>query len=386
MTQVMDGVRRTSVMAMPVLPRRKPVVASIGMESRRYVVGMDGIRRPVTPTPRDVLANIQASAVSAPAMPVTAVLPEAPAAMLSAEASVWQLPSLRLPSIEWQRPAAAFALVVVTTAVSLFAVHAITAPKSTTANAAQDSAPASAPSKSAPGVATVKPGLQSIIDNFVNANTPANWGIVVKDLKTGQTASYQPDRQIASASLYKLFVAERIYQRIDVGQLNYGDPAGGGTGETVDQCLIVMINVSDNDCGRALGGILGWGAQNQALSQEGYTETDMSTPQQTSASDVARLFTRLYDRTLVSPNSEDKFLGLLKDQQVNNRLPQGLPAGTVVAHKTGDLDGVVHDAGIVYGPKTDYLVVVTSGSWNAVGDIPPMFSDLSSQLWSFFEQ
>jgi len=381
MTQVMDGVRRTSAMAMPVLPGRRQVVApQLGDQPRRYVVGMDGIRRPVPATPREVLANMQAPAPLAAVVAATV----AEAATLP-EAAPWQLPSLRLPSIEWRRPAAAFVLVAVATTASWLALHTVATPKSTTANAADTAASAPKPAKAAPGVPETKAGLQSIIDNFVNANTPSNWGIVVKDLKTGQTASYQADRQIASASLYKLFVAERIYQRIDVGQLTSGSPAGGGTGETVDQCLTVMINISDNDCGRALGDILGWGGQNQALRQEGYSETDMSTPQQTSAGDVARLFNRLYDRTLVSPSAEDEFLGLLKDQQVNNRLPQGLPSGAVIAHKTGDLDGVVHDAGIVYGPKTDYLVVVTSGNWTAVGTVPPMFADLSSQLWNYFE-
>ncbi len=98
------------------------------------------------------------------------------------------------------------------------------------------------------------------------------------------------------------------------------------------------------------------------------------------------MFDRLYSGTLVSPSSSQRFMDLLKDQRVNNRLPQGLPAGTVIAHKTGDLDGVVHDAGIVYGPKTDYIVVVTSGPWNTPGNAPSMFADLSQKLWNYFEQ
>jgi beta-lactamase class A len=181
-------------------------------------------------------------------------------------------------------------------------------------------------------------------------------------------------------------VAKGIYQRIDIGQLSYGQAAGGGTGKTIDACLTVMINISDNDCGRALGTILGWGAQNQALGLEGYPQTDLSTPQQTSAADVARLFERLYRGTLVSADSGGRFLALLKSQRVNNRLPQGLPAGTVFAHKTGDLDGYVHDGGIVYGPKTNYLVVVTSGAWNSPTGAPPLFANLSQQLWNYFEQ
>ena len=79
-------------------------------------------------------------------------------------------------------------------------------------------------------------------------------------------------------------------------------------------------------------------------------------------------------------------MALLKDQRVNNRLPVGLPKGTVIAHKTGDLEGVVHDAGIVFGPKTDYLVVVVSGPWAVPGGAPAKFADLSRQLWNYFEQ
>jgi beta-lactamase class A len=237
----------------------------------------------------------------------------------------------------------------------------------------------------APAVVPQKTDLQQILNDFA-ATSSDKWGIVVKDLKTGETATFNPDRQITSASLYKLFVAQRIYQRIDIGQLDYSKPAGGGSGRTIDGCLTVMINVSDNTCGRALGAILGWGAQNQALTAEGYKQTNLAQPQQTSAADVSKLFGRLYDGTLLSPSSTQRFIGLLKDQRVNNRLPVGLPGGTVIAHKTGDLDGVVHDAGIVYGPKTDYLVVVTSGPWAAPAGAPAKFADLSSKLWNYFEQ
>ncbi len=76
----------------------------------------------------------------------------------------------------------------------------------------------------------------------------------------------------------------------------------------------------------------------------------------------------------------------MKDQRINNRLPAGLPAGTSIAHKTGDLDGYVHDAGIVYGPKTDYLIVMTSGPWPGVGNAPAVFADFSSKVFAHLNQ
>lgn len=371
-------------MSMPVMLPKPAVGMQPRAQVRRYVVGMDGIRRPVPLTPREMLANMNAPEPAVVAAPMTAV-----ATAVAELPTPWRMPSLRLPEIEWRRPAAAFALVAMALTAA-WGAHALVTPR-TTANAAEASAAtqsvAPAPSSDAKAAAPAHStaDLQKIIDNFAAAN-PDKWGIVVKDLSTGQTASYHADRQIMSASLYKLFVAQRIYQRIDLGQLDYSAPAGGGSGRNIDGCLTIMINISDNTCGRALGSILGWGAQNQALQVEGYKQTDLATPQQTSAQDVALLLNRLYDGTLLSPNSTQRFMGLLKDQRVNNRLPQGLPAGTVIAHKTGDLDGVVHDAGIVYGPKTNYLVVVTSGSWNAPGNVPPMFANLSQQLWNYFEQ
>jgi beta-lactamase class A len=351
-----------------------PRITARPAAAQRYVVGMDGIRRPVPLTPREMLVNMEAPAVvvEAPVVAAEAVVP----------VPAWRLPSLRLPQIDWKRPAVAFSLIATAVMVSAFGYQAMSTPKTV---ATTVSAPA--PVKSvAPAVAPVpvKEGLQQLIDDFAAANG-GTWGIVVKDLKTGQTASYQPDRQFTSASLYKLFVAQRIYQRIDMGELSYGAPAGGGTGRNVEQCLTVMINISDNPCGRALGSMIGWGKQNQSLEQEGYVTTNLSTPQKTSAGDVARMYDRLYNGTLLSSNSSTRFMDLLKSQRVNNRLPVGLPAGTVIAHKTGDLDGVTHDAGIVFGPKTDYLVVVTSGPWQAPATAAPKMANLSQQLWNFFE-
>jgi beta-lactamase class A len=368
MIHVMDGVRPSGRRQQTVvLPQPKPAVAVLPARPRAYTVGMDGIRRSVLPTPREAVANMQSAAVVMP---------------------VWQMPSLRLPQIGWKRPAIAFGLIATALIASTAMVSVLATPSNSTARAAERTAPApsaaAAPIAAAVAPTPQKTGLQQLLDNFAAANAD-KFGIVVKDMTTGETASVNPDRQITSASLYKLFVAQRIYQQIDLGQLTYGSAAGGGTGRNIDGCLTVMINVSDNDCGRALGSILGWGAQDQALGIEGYKQTTLADPQKTSAADVATLFSRLYNGTLVSASSSDKFLSLLKDQLVNNRLPVGLPAGTVIAHKTGDLDDVVHDAGIVYGPKSNYLVVAMSGSWGSPGNAPAQFADLSKQLWNYFE-
>jgi beta-lactamase class A len=279
-----------------------------------------------------------------------------------------------------------FSMVAMAFVAATLAVRTIAPPKASTARA--DQVAAASPLASSSPASTVTPqslALQQLLEAFA-AKNPGKFGLYVKDLKTGEVASVEADRVMTSASLYKLFVAQRTLAQVDLGQWQLSDSAGGGTGRTIDGCLSLMITVSDNGCGRALGDKLGWGKQNQALSVEGYHDTDLATPQKTSARDVAYMFEKLYRGTLLSSRSSDAFMSLLKNQRVNNRLPVGLPAGTVIAHKTGDLEGYVHDAGIVYGPKTDYLVVVLSGAWNTPGTAATQFGNLSGQLWNYFER
>jgi hypothetical protein len=91
-----------------------------------------------------------------------------------------------------------------------------------------------------------------------------------------------------------------------------------------------------------------------------------ATQLETTAADVARFFERARAGTLLGPGGESasaELYGLLRDQQVNDRLPAGLPPGTPVAHKTGDRLHWAHDGGIVTTPRGELLLVVLSGPW-----------------------
>jgi beta-lactamase class A len=52
-------------------------------------------------------------------------------------------------------------------------------------------------------------------------------------------------------------------------------------------------------------------------------------------------------------------LAILKAQKFNEMIPAGLPEGTVVAHKTGNITKHHHDAALVYPPnKSPYVLVI----------------------------
>jgi hypothetical protein len=48
-------------------------------------------------------------------------------------------------------------------------------------------------------------------------------------------------------------------------------------------------------------------------------------------------------------------------QRVNDRIPSRLPPDARVAHKTGNLPGVMHDAGLIYTPAGPIAVVLLAG-------------------------
>jgi beta-lactamase class A len=54
-------------------------------------------------------------------------------------------------------------------------------------------------------------------------------------------------------------------------------------------------------------------------------------------------------------------IGILLRQHFNDGIPAGLPPGTKVAHKTGSITKINHDAAIVLAPRPYVLVVLVRG-------------------------
>jgi beta-lactamase class A len=224
-------------------------------------------------------------------------------------------------------------------------------------------------STTAPAVeaSTLTARLEDAVEDFTSKQ-PVPFDVVVVDLPTGARVTHRADEQVLSASLYKLFVAREMIRRVDAGQLKPDAPAGDTKHRTVDECIEQTIVVSDNDCGVAGLRTVGGGTLDASLHRDGFVGTSLASPQRTSAADVALFLQRAHDGTLLGPGDTAgtaKRYALLQHQQVNDRLPHGLPPGTPLAHKTGDRLQWAHDAGVVTTPRGDVVVVVLSGPWNA---------------------
>jgi beta-lactamase class A len=82
------------------------------------------------------------------------------------------------------------------------------------------------------------------------------------------------------------------------------------------------------------------------------------------------------DGKAYSQNSCQEMLKIMLDQQYRSGIPAGLPKAARVAHKTGNISTVHHDAGIVFldGRKPYVLVILTqfaaeTGRGTAVAEV-----------------
>lgn len=221
--------------------------------------------------------------------------------------------------------------------------------------------------------------------DHISAAFPGGAGLWISDPNAAKPLySRNSDTRVITASLYKLGVLAEAERRVETGELHYSDIIviqpeditrdgsfeAVGTELTLDQALEAMITVSDNGTAQALWHLLGGQNIDASLAAWGMpdfhvafdeSEDNVATPRA-----IGQFFTLLAKKQLVSAAASDRMLARLERQQINDRLPAGLPDKVVVAHKTGNLAGLTHDAGIIYTPSGPRIVVAMT--WDAFND------------------
>ena len=236
--------------------------------------------------------------------------------------------------------------------------------------------------------------LQTLL-NQIQGQLPADngsWSELVSDLRNETEGSIN-DQTMQAARLIKLYIMGAIYENYDqiIGQ--YGK-------DSVDSNLHSMITVSDNDAANTLITYLGGGnssagmqAVNSFCQEHGYTQTHMgrmllaSNDQDdnyTSVNDCGHFLIEVYKEEESSYAHASDMYALLKAQTRQNKIPAMLPDGVKTANKTGELDNVENDAGIIYDAANDLVIVFMSQNLSSAGNAQNTIASLSRTIYDYY--
>jgi beta-lactamase class A len=174
-------------------------------------------------------------------------------------------------------------------------------------------------------------------------------------------------RSIVDGSTYKLSEGD------DSDSAIY---AALGKSLTLEQLNEAMITVSSNfatnllieklDVAKIRATVTRLGASGMQVLRgvEDQKAFDQGLNNSTKARGLLVLFERLAHGRAVDAKSDAAMIAVLERQKFNDAIPAGLPAGPPaikVAHKTGNITRIHHDAGIVFAKRPYVLVVLVRG-------------------------
>ncbi|WP_333355273.1 serine hydrolase [Microcoleus sp. N3A4] len=226
--------------------------------------------------------------------------------------------------------------------------------------------------------------LKTQVQVLATENPTLTVGIFLVDLDTGSYLNFNGDAAFASASTIKLPILVAFFQAVDEGKVQLDqmltlrpEHIVGGSGEMQDdapgkkysalEVAKKMIVVSDNTATNMMIELLG-GAEvlNQHFATWGLSTTvlrnklpDLEGTNTTSPKDLINIIAQVDRGNLVSVKSRDRLLQIMRQTQNDSLLPKGLGEGSVIAHKTGNINTMLADAGMVDLPNGKrYLVAV----------------------------
>ena len=111
---------------------------------------------------------------------------------------------------------------------------------------------------------------------------------------------------------------------------------------------------------------------------------DLGLSNSTTARDLMIIFQAIATNKAGSKADCKAMVDILKDQQFNEIIPYYLPKKVEVAHKTGAITGVHHDAGIVYLPNgKSYVLVVLSKNLEDFDRGTEQLAEISKNIYEY---
>jgi len=145
----------------------------------------------------------------------------------------------------------------------------------------------------------------------------------------------------------------------------------------VDELAYHMITTSSNLATNLLLGVIGPDSVNETLREldldDGLelrrgVEDELAFEHQinnrVTADGLLRVLVMLAEGKAFSPALSRRMMDILHGQEFNQGIPARLPKGARVAHKTGEISTIAHDAGVIYLPKRKPYALVILSEWD----------------------
>jgi beta-lactamase class A len=244
-------------------------------------------------------------------------------------------------------------------------------------------------------------GLEAELRSIIG-QSGAEVGLAFRTLDGRAQVLIDPDKPFHAASTMKVPVMIELFRQVRAGALTLSDPLevrnefhsivdgstftlsegddsdvliykAIGRSLTLEQLNEAMITVSSNFATNLLIEKLGVGKIRATVDRLGASGMqvlrgvedqkafDKGLNNSTTARGLLVLFERLGRGKAVDAKSDAAMIAVLKRQKFADAIPAGLPPGTEVAHKTGNITRIHHDAGIVYARRPYVLVILVRG-------------------------
>jgi beta-lactamase class A len=269
------------------------------------------------------------------------------------------------------------------------------------------------------------PDLDARVRSIIAASG-AEVAVAMHTLDGSRELLIDPDKPFHAASTMKVPIMIELFRQADAGtlrlderlpirnefhsivdgsvyQLSVGDDSDADVYRNVGKTMALrdlceaMITVSSNFAANLL--IERVGAENvrktvHRLGADGMVVLrgvedqkafDKGMNNETTARALDVLLTRIAERKAVSATADAEMIAILKRQKFHDAIPAGLPEGTPVAHKTGNITKIHHDAAIVYGPRPYVLVVLVRGIEDQKVS-GALIASISREVWSELEK
>ncbi len=175
-----------------------------------------------------------------------------------------------------------------------------------------------------------------------------------------------------------LSVVENVPFRVESGRdANSAVHAAIGKMMRVDELAYHMITTSSNLATNLLLGVIGPQSVNDTLREldlddglelrrgvEDELAYEHEINNRVTADGLLRVLVMLAEGKAFSPALSRRMMDILHGQEFNQGIPARLPKGARVAHKTGEISTIAHDAGVIYLPKRKPYALVVLTEWD----------------------